>query len=326
MKRTLTLLTVIFLVSMMHIVPVMAASNQGLEWGVDPGVSIDYMLIVDADDITFDGGIYVEYNATALAPTIPDSIANWSEIPYFDMDFFYANGTSMGIIALILIAAYNIQVPIGNWTFLSELAEDTINVANFVLDDEDPYFWGYSWEDDDWEYSVEGLRITVHVDFLKVDGCLSHYTMSAVNVTTEESTGELTLERMDIEQYTDRTDPTLNHPGDIEYILGAIGNRINWTLSDEHPVEYQVRLNGSLVKVGYWNSTLEQVTILVDGLDVGVHNYTITITDIAGNTGTDEVFVTVVLEPEPLIPTWGLLALAGAAVILVVVVVIRRRR
>jgi hypothetical protein len=326
MKRTLTLLTVIFLVSMMHIVPVMAASNQGLEWGVDPGVSIDYMLIVDADDITFDGGIYVEYNATALAPTIPDSIANWSEIPYFDMDFFYANDTSMGFIAIILIAAYNIQVPIGNWTFLSELAEDTINVANFVLDDEDPYFWGYSWEDDDWEYASEGLRITVHVDFLKIDGCLAHYTMSAVNITTEESTGELTLERMDIEQYTDRTDPTLNHPADIEYILGATGNSINWTLSDEHPVEYQVRLNGSLVKVGYWNSTSEQVTILVDALDVGVHNYTITITDIAGNTGTDEVFVTVVLVPEPLIPTWGLLALAGAAVILVVVVVIRKRR
>ncbi|MEE9352984.1 MAG: hypothetical protein V3U94_01020, partial [Candidatus Thorarchaeota archaeon] len=62
------------------------------------------------------------------------------------------------------------------------------------------------------------------------------------------------------------------------------------------------------------------------GLDVGVHNYTITITDIAGNTGTDEVFVTVVLVPEPLIPTWGLLALAGAAVILLTVVVIRRRR
>jgi len=60
MKRTLTLLVVIFLVGMMHIVPVMAASNQGLYWGVDPGASIDYMLIIDADDITFDGGIYLE--------------------------------------------------------------------------------------------------------------------------------------------------------------------------------------------------------------------------------------------------------------------------
>jgi hypothetical protein len=65
-------------------------------------------------------------------------------------------------------------VPIGNWTFLSELAEDTINVTNFVLDDEDPYFWGYSWEDDDWEYAMEDLRLTVHVDFLKIDGSYGH--------------------------------------------------------------------------------------------------------------------------------------------------------
>lgn len=317
---------VLFLVGLMQIVPVTVASNQGLEWGVMPGASIDYMLVIDADDITFDGGIYLEYNATAIAPTIPDSIADWLDIPYFDVDIFYANGTDMGIMALILLAAYNLHVPIGNWTFLSELAENTIDVTNFVLDDEDPYFWGYSWEDDDWEYAMEGLRITVHVDFLKIDGCLSHYSLESTNITTEEKTGEAYLERMDIEQYTDRTDPTLNHPADIEYILGATGNSINWTLSDEHPVEYQVRLNNSLVKVGYWNSTSEQVTILVDGLDVGVHNYTITITDIAGNTGTDEVFVTVVLVPEPLIPTWGLLALAGAAVILVVVVVIWRRR
>jgi len=324
MKRALTLLTVIFLLGMMHIVPVTAATNQGLEWGVEPDVTIDYELFVEAPDISFDGGIYIEYNAPA--PVIPDSITDWLDIPYFDVDVFYANGTGMGIMVLILLAAYNLHVPIGNWTFLSELAENTINVTNFVLDDEDPYFWGYSWESDDWELAMDGLRITVHVDFLKIDGCLSHYTLESTNISTDEKTGEAYLERMDIEQYTDRTDPTLNHPSDIEYILGATGNRINWTLSDEHPVEYQVRLNGSLVKVGYWNSTSEQVTILVDALDVGVHNYTITITDIAGNTGTDEVFVTVVPVPEPLIPTWGLLALAGAAVIIVVIVVIRKRR
>ena len=323
MKRALTLLTVIFLLGMMHIVPVTAATNQGLEWGVMHGASIDYTLIIDADDLAFDGEIYLEYNATALAPTIPDSIANWSEIPYFDVDFFYANGTSMGIIVLTLLAAYNMHVPIGNWTFLSKLAEDTIDVTNFVLDDEDPYFWGYSWEDDDWEYASEGLRITVHVDFLKIDGCLSHYTMSAVNITTEESTGELTLERMDIEQYTDRTGPTLDHPADISYSVGETGNSITWNPSDEHPVSYQVLLDGTLVKAGDWNSTSDQVTVIVDGLDVGAHNYTIIVTDIAGNIATDEVIVSVVMLTDLL--TWGAL-LGGAAVIIIVIVVIRKRR
>jgi len=242
------------------------------------------------------------------------------------VDLFYANDTDMGLTALILLAAYNLHVPIGNWTFLSELAETTINVTNFVLDDEDPYFWGYSWEDDDWEYAKEGFRLTVHVVFLKIDGCISHHTMETTNITTEEKTGELSLERMDIEQYTDRTDPTLDHPADITYILGETGNSITWSLSDEHPVSYQVLMNGTVVKAGDWNSTSEQVTVLVDGLDAAIHNYTIIGTDIAGNTATDEVIVSVVMMTGPFLPTWGPLLLAAAVVILVVVVVIRKRR
>jgi hypothetical protein len=314
---------VIFLMGLTYIVPVMAATNQGLEWGVEPGESHDYMLHVDAPDIAYDGGIYIEYEAPA--PIIPDSIANWSEIPYFDVDIFYANGTDMGLTALILLAAYNLHVPIGNWTFLSELAEDTINVTNFVLDDEDPYFWGYSWEDDDWEYAMEDLRLTVHVDFLKIDGCISHYTMKTTNITTEEMTGELSLERMDIEQYTDRTAPTLNHPMDIGYTVGATGNSITWSLSDEHPVSYQVLMNGTVVKAGDWNSTSEQVTVLVDGLVTGVRNYTIIVTDIAGNTATDEVIVSLVIIVGPPISFWGPLAFVAAVAILLVLVKLRKR-
>lgn len=324
MKRALTLLMVLSIVSLMHIVPVMAATNQGLEWGIAADASIDYEMYVDAPDIAYDGGIYMEYNAPA--PVIPDSLTDWLDIPYFDVDIFYANGTGLGITALILLAAYNLHVPIGNWTFLSELAEGTIDVTNFVLDDEDPYFWGYSWEDDDWEFAMPGLRLTVHVDYLKIDGCLSHYTMETTNITTEEKTGELSLERMDIEQYTDRTAPTLDHPSDISYLLGETGNNIIWTLSDEHPVSYQVLMNGTVVKAGDWNSTSEQVTVLVDGIETGIRNYTIIATDIAGNTATDEVIVGLAIITGPLIPTWGLLALAGAAVIVVVGVVYQRRR
>jgi len=260
MKRALTLLTVIFLLGMMHVVPVTAATNQGLEWGVEPDATIEYELFVDAPDIAYDGGIYVEYNAPT--PTIPDSITDWLDIPYFDTDFFYANGTEMGIIALIFLAAYNFHVPIGNWTFLSELAEDTIDVTNFVLDDEDPYFWGYSWEDDDWEYAMEGIRLTVHVDFLKIDGCLAHHTMETTNITTEEKTGELSLERMDIDEYTDRTLPTLDHPADLSYGVGATGNSITWNPSDEHPVSYQVLLDGTLVKAGDWNSIIIVIVVI----------------------------------------------------------------
>lgn len=330
MKRSISILIGLLICTSMFSMSVSAVTNQGLEWGFNTGDEFHFMLYADGEGLFVDEEIYIEANATTL---VPDSITNWTDIPLDTLRAYYANGTELGIEYLLLIVAYNIGLPIGNWSFLSGLAEDTHSVENFTLDSEDPYFWGYSWEDDDWNLSSDGwtlwsiYSLSVHVDYLKIDGFISHYSVIATNTTTKEKTGEINMERMGIEQYTDRTAPILNHPADIEYVLGNTGYNITWSASDENPVSYQIFKDGTEVTGNNWVSTTEEFTIIVDDLEIGEFNYTISVVDVGGNTASDEVTVTV-LEPDiPLMDNLLIIGLIGGVgvIILVIVVVFRRR-
>lgn len=330
MNRAVAFLIVGLMVTSLSFTPVLAATDQGLEWGVNTGGRFHFMLHVDGDGMLIDEEIYIIANATT---PVPDSMTNWTDIPLDTLDAFYANDTEMGIEILLLLAAYNFVVPIGNWTFLNGLAESTLGVENFTLDDEDPYFWGYSWEDDNWTISGENwiiytdYSLAVHVDFLKIDGFLAHYSVVATNRTTHENSGEITLERMGLEQYTDRTAPILSHPTDIAYEVGETGHNITWTVSEDNPAVYHIFKDGSQEIGGTWISSTDEFSISVDGLEIGTYNYTISVVDVGGNTASDEVIVTVQLPTN--IPTDTLLFIglgAGAVVVLLVVVVVLRKR
>jgi hypothetical protein len=93
---------------------------------------------------------------------------------------------------------------------------------------------------------------------------------------------------------TDTTPPTINHPADILFDVNMTGYRITWGPQDLNPVSYQILRNGSILFSGAWNSTDETITVSLDGLEVGVYNYTIIVTDSGGNTATDTVIVTVI--------------------------------
>ncbi len=330
MKRAVAFLILALMITSLSIMPVLANSDQGLEWGIVTDDEFHFILHVDGDGMLIDEEIYIKANATT---PVPDSITSWTDIPLDTLEAFYANDTAMGIEILLLLAAYNFVIPIGNWTFLSGLAASTIGVENFTLDDEDPNFWGYSWEDDNWTISGENwiiytdYSLAVHVDFLKHDGFLSHYSVVATNRTTHENSGEITLERMGLEQYTEQTSPILNHPTDIEYVLGDTGHNITWTGSDEYPASYQIFKDGTEVTGGDWTSSVYEFSISVDGLEIGTYNYTISVVDVGGNAASDEVTVTVQLPTN--LPTDTLLFIGlgvGAVVVVLVVVVVLRKR
>jgi len=329
MKLEISFLLVLLLSTSVFSTSVIAATNQGLEWGFDTGDEFHFMLHVDGDGLMIDEEIYIEANATT---PIADSITNWTDIPLDTVDAYYANGTEMGIEALLLIAAYNLELPIGNWTYLSSLAFYTIGLENFTLDDDDPYFWGYSWEDDNWTISGDGwtlfskYSLDVHVDYLKPDGFISHYSLTATNTTTKVKTGEFTLERLGIEQYTDRTAPILNQPEDIEYVFGDVGYNITWVASDDHPVTYQILKDGIEVLGGDWNSTTEEFTITLDNLEIGEYDYHISVVDIGGNTAFDDVFVQVFApRGDPMLIVLIIGIGAGAGVVAIIAVVVRKR-
>lgn len=326
MNRVSPFVLSLFLVFLLCALPVLAQTNQGFEWGVNTGDEIHFMFHAVGDGMTIDEEIYIVANATT---TIPDFIIDWTEIPRDTIRAYYANGTQMGIEVLIFVAAYNILLPIGNWALISTLAHDTLGVENYTEDSDDPFFWGYSWEDDNWTVTdgipvYSNYTLNVHVDYLKVDGFLSHYSVDSFNTTTKEKTGEATLVRMGLEQYTETTSPTLNHPADIEYTAGQTGNSITWSPSDEYPGSYQILLDGSILRSGTWNSTTESIVAVVDGHAVGEYNYTVIVADVRGNTAVDEVMVTVV--PPPFDPMIAVIAIAAAGVVIVIVAVAIRRR
>ncbi len=90
----------------------------------------------------------------------------------------------------------------------------------------------------------------------------------------------------------DTTKPYISRPDNIEYNEGETGNEIDWIPIDDFPRDYEVLSNDSVIQSGQWNST-EWITINVDGLSVGVYNYTIWIDDQSGQTNVDTVWVTV---------------------------------
>ncbi len=86
---------------------------------------------------------------------------------------------------------------------------------------------------------------------------------------------------------------------DIEYTKGSMGNLISWRVMGRlfASGNYQVFNDGGLIMSATWTNG-SFINILLDGLDIGVHNYTIAAADGASNKASGTVFVTVV-EPEP---------------------------
>ncbi len=97
----------------------------------------------------------------------------------------------------------------------------------------------------------------------------------------------------------DGTTPLIDSPEDVTYFEGQTGATISWTPSDTHPSSYEILKNGSIVLQGDWNSTGESITIFVEGLPKGTHNYTVVVYDVGNNFVTDEVWVSVISAVIP---------------------------
>jgi hypothetical protein len=130
--------------------------------------------------------------------------------------------------------------------------------------------------------SVDGLNMGVYSYVLEVSDDEGGTTTDEVIVTV-----------------TDGTPPIIDHPDDVIYVEGGSAVPIIWQPTDSYPESYQVLRNGTSIKTGQWNSSLETITINVENLGLGEYNYTIAVTDEGGNTVTDEVDVTVVDGTPP---------------------------
>ena len=125
----------------------------------------------------------------------------------------------------------------------------------------------------------------------------------------------------------DTTPPTVNSPDDITYISEEPGALIEWTIVDLSNLSYRVLRNGTEIDSSGITQTWYHVTISVEYLDPGIHNFTIVAVDAEGNVATDTVLVTVLPIPflEAMLP-FLILGLAGVAVVAVILVLLRKRK
>ncbi|MEM4735626.1 MAG: NosD domain-containing protein [Candidatus Thorarchaeota archaeon] len=116
----------------------------------------------------------------------------------------------------------------------------------------------------------------------------------------------------------DTTAPTIDSPDDLQYELGTTGHSIRWNPSDLNPERYEVYRDGLLVDSGVWDGS--DITVNIDGLAVGIYNYTIVVYDTSGNWVSDTVFVTVLSQDMTMIAALGIIAFAVGVVVVVFVV------
>jgi len=84
----------------------------------------------------------------------------------------------------------------------------------------------------------------------------------------------------------------LDEPADITYEEGETGYSITWKPRDANPHMYNVTMDGVLVPgySGVWDG--RDITINVDGLDVGTYIFVCSVNDTAGRSATNSVTVT----------------------------------
>ncbi|MFX1560821.1 MAG: hypothetical protein ACFFBL_09550 [Promethearchaeota archaeon] len=336
MKRVSILVVLLLLATLIPVMPVIAQTDQGFEWGFVYDDEFHFMMHLNSTDLQIDEEIYLVSNDTL--PSIPDSIENWTDIPYTGIEAYYANGTQLGIEIFAFVAMYNAYVPIGNWELLSDLAYYRHIVENLTLASVYPSFWGYRWEDDDWVLTDGGVTIysnytiNVRVEYLRTDGFLANYTVDAYNTTTGADAGEIVLERLGIEEYRETTDPIItNHPSNIMYVEGQVGNSITWYASDDNPGAYIIisthptlLIAPFTIKSGLWNDSSEAITVVVDGFSAGEYVISLIVYDLSGNHDSDKLMLTVIEESTVRL-LWTMIFVIGGIILVIGAIVYRRR-
>lgn len=114
----------------------------------------------------------------------------------------------------------------------------------------------------------------------------------------------------------DTTAPIFDSTPDISYIVGTVGNSLEWSATELYPDQYEVWVDGVLDSSGIWNGS--NIVVNIDELTADVHNCTIVLIDQSGNSASDTVIVTVISDSTSLIII-VIIAAAGGVVLIIII-------
>lgn len=123
----------------------------------------------------------------------------------------------------------------------------------------------------------------------------------------------------------DTTHPTIDHLANVTYAEGTTGHNLTWQVFDENPLNYTIFRNDVLVVSNAWNSS--EITLKIDGLEVGVYNFTLIVLDSVWAWTADTVWVTVITSAKSDSKDTGLSNFTGVIIVFfgVTTIVIRKK-
>jgi hypothetical protein len=98
---------------------------------------------------------------------------------------------------------------------------------------------------------------------------------------------------------SDATLPMIDTPIDRQIDEGQNGEVIIWNPTDLNPISYEIYREEVLFMSGLWNSSVETISVSLDGLTLGLYNFTLIVFDIGSNSANDTVWITVVDATPP---------------------------
>jgi len=90
--------------------------------------------------------------------------------------------------------------------------------------------------------------------------------------------------------------PSIDGPDPIEFYYTLTGRSLTWNVTDDFVNEYRITDNDTAIASGDIDAEEPVITISLDGLEIGVHNFTLYANDTSGNTATHSVLVTVLAD------------------------------
>jgi hypothetical protein len=342
MKRVSVLLIIsLFAVAFVNLTPVDAAT--GISWSFEEGDFIDYRFIsdglVDDEIISF----RIDTPLPDICELPPDTynlgaLDNWMEIPLVPVtafiptagppieedgfeNIFTFGGLSAGYWCRFAVPSgesNNTYAPlVERWTSGPHGAiEPRIIQPPFV---QQYLYWGF-----EYGFELTGSIYNVTAWYYQSGdntmGLLANVTIVSHDSTTQELTHYMTL-------FTDYRPPTVSQSGgvDINFTVGTVDEEVLWQIHDvEYPLDYEVYRNDTLIlsdSIGLDDSRWVHVSL--DGLEVGVWNYTIVVSDLLMNSVSDTVIVTV--NGGFAIGSEMILIAAGIGIVAVVAIVVKRR-
>lgn len=181
MKRTLIVILAFSFISMFMISSVAAATSQGFEWGVSVDDEFTYAFkFVDEGVTTLDERINITITS---APSIPDPMSDWTDIPECFIDIVYFNGTALGLEIIIILGVLAVGgvwvVPKGNYPLLSQFANESAwwSENHTIIDTYSNWGIRVTGEDD-------GAPTSLTLQYSKTDGVCSQYILEGTNSTS----------------------------------------------------------------------------------------------------------------------------------------------